>query len=79
MEKIFILIGIILFLFFLLWVLRSNKPIKNACLSMVGGVSSLLALSFFGINIAVNVVTVLISLCLGFPGVLLMILNIYVI
>jgi len=75
LDVIFLLFGIFLLLIFIKALLRSKSPLKNAALSMLAGVGTLAAVSLvaglFGAQVMVNFYTVYVSLVLGAPGAVL--------
>ena len=83
LDVIFLIIGVFIFIKFLSVLLKSQNPLRKAVLSMLSGICSLVAASlvtgFFGASLAVNLYTVFIALTLGIPGVILLILKIFII
>ena len=79
--KIFIAIGIALGIIMLIYYLRSSHPVKNALKSMTAGVVALLIIWYFGdiinINMPLSFFNTGVSLILGIPGVVLLVLGQY--
>jgi hypothetical protein len=63
--------------------MKAKSPVKKAVISMLTGVAGLglasVCAGLFGAQIMVNVYTVFVALALGIPGVLLVILKMFVI
>jgi hypothetical protein len=66
-NYIIIIFGVILLAVFLITHFRAEKPIASAVISMLGGIISLFALSWFNL-LSVNYGTTFVSLALGIPG-----------
>ncbi|MCL2697380.1 MAG: pro-sigmaK processing inhibitor BofA family protein [Oscillospiraceae bacterium] len=83
LNIIFILIGVILLFNFIKVLAASKSPLKKASVSMFAGAASLAAASLItgllGVQIMVNLFTVFISLVLGVPGVVLILLKTFLI
>lgn len=81
LDFIFIIAGFFILYYFIKTLVKSNNPLKKAAFSMLTGAGALAAASFFagffGAQIAVNIYTVFIALTLGAPGVILIILKIF--
>jgi inhibitor of the pro-sigma K processing machinery len=83
LNVIFILLGIILLFYFVKVLAASKSPLRKAAVYMFGGVASLAAASLitglFGIQVMVNTYTVFVALVLGAPGVVLILLKMFLI
>lgn len=81
LDKIFILLGTSLFLFFLRLAAKHEFPVRAAVFQIITGAGSLclahFLLKLLGISLMVNVFTVTASIALGIPGTMLMILFIF--
>jgi|GEM_PF-1036653 len=79
----FLALGIIILLNYIKVLLKSEKPVKVAAVSMLTGVFALGAaslitgLGLLGAQVAVNLYTVFISLTLGIPGVVFIIVKMF--
>jgi len=75
-------IGAIIFIKYISVLVKNKKPLRKAAVSMLTGIAALTAASFaagfFGFKIAVNIYTVFVALTLGAPGVVLIILALFV-
>jgi pro-sigmaK processing inhibitor BofA len=83
LNVIFILLGISLLYYFIKALLKCKSPLKKAALSMLSGVAALLAVNLvtglLGAQVAVNFYTVFTSLVLGVPGVVLILVKVFLI
>ena len=83
LNIIFLLFGAFLLLNFIKALLKSRSPVKKAALSMFTGIGALVAASLimglFGVALAVNTFTTFIALVLGAPGVVLILLKMFLI
>ncbi|MCL2694260.1 MAG: pro-sigmaK processing inhibitor BofA family protein [Oscillospiraceae bacterium] len=83
LNIIFLCLAAFLLFNFIKAACKHEKPVKKAVLSMLTGGGSLAAVSFvgglFGLSIAVNIYTVFIALTLGIPGVVLLLLKLFLI
>ena len=81
LDIIYITISLIILLYFIKTALKSKSPVKNAAKSMLVGAAALALTSvgagLFGVIVAVNIYTVFIALTLGIPGVILIILKLF--
>ena len=83
LNVIFILFGVFLLLNYIKALLKSSAPVKKAAISMFTGIGTLAAASLimglFRVTLAVNTFTTFIALVLGVPGVVLILLKMFLI
>ena len=83
LNIIFIFIAILIFYYYIKTLLGAKKPLRSALVSMLTGIGTLGAASFaaglLGAQIMINIYTVFVALTLGLPGVVLIILKLFVI
>ena len=83
LDVIFILLGLLILLGFIRVLIRDKRPVRKAILSMLSGAGALgfasLFAALFGTVVTVNIYTVFIALTLGIPGVVLIILKMFLI
>lgn len=83
LNVIFILLGAVILFYFIKTLMSCKKPLKKAAFSMFTGIGTLAAASLiaglFGARVTVNMFTVFIALVLGAPGVVLILIKIFLI
>ena len=82
MDVVMIIIGIILSVIFFYKCGQQKRPIKAMAINSVTGLAGLVAAAivtgFSGFGIAVNIATVLIAAVLGVPGVVMILVTMFV-
>lgn len=81
-EILIIILGVFVFFAIIHKIDRHKKPLRRACVSVISGVLSLLAVNisgvFTGVTLPVSTLTLLTSLVGGVPGVtMLLALNLF--
>ena len=83
MDVVMISIGVILSVIFLRKCGQQKKPVKamviNSMTGLVGLVAAAVVTGFAGCGIAVNIATVLVAAVLGVPGVVMILVTMFVI
>ena len=83
MDVLMIIIGIILSVIFFHKCGQQRKPVKammiNSAVGLTGLIGAAIATGFMGCGVAVNGATVLVAAVLGVPGVVMILVTVFVI